>query len=151
MKIRMFIVGGLALALTGAGCSSSAPTPVTNTPVKTTPPARQMVPTGDAQLPDGFPTDYPRYTNSVIVSASMDQRHATMSLSTEDEAGIIQSWYAQAFISAGYEAKESAAQGNLSSKSYEKGNIKFVVNTIDQGADHPKTLFSVTRQDLSIQ
>jgi len=142
----------LTVALAGAGCGSSAPTPAAQAPAKATPPpARQMAPTGDAQLPDGFPTDYPRYSNSVIVSAVMDQRHAVMSLSSEDESGVIQSWYAQAFISAGYEAKESAAQGNVISKSYVKGNIKFVVNTIDQGNDHPKTLFSVTRQDLSVQ
>jgi len=110
-----------------------------------------MVNTTDAQLPDGFPSDYPRYSNSIIVSGIMDQRHAVMSLSSEDEAGVIQSWYAQAFISAGYEAKDTGTQGNVISKAYEKDKIRFVVNTIDQGSDHPKTLFSVTRQDLSIQ
>ena len=110
-----------------------------------------MVTQTDAALPDGFPTDYPRYQNSVIVSAVMDQRHAVMSLSSEDDPGMILSWYHTAFTSVGYSAGASATQGNTTSQEYTKGQIKFTVNVIDQGDQHPKTLFSVTRTDLSVQ
>jgi len=148
MKIQFLIAAAAVTALAGAGCGSSpAPTPV-NT-AKNAPPERQMAPTAGIQLPADFPTDYPRYSNAMVISAINTDKHSVMSLTSEEEAGIILSWYNQAFISAGYTADQTATIGTVTSKSYLKGDIKFVVNVDNQAGKHPATLFSVTRTDLS--
>lgn len=149
MKIKFLIAAAATVALAGAGCGSApAPERAANT-TKTAPPERQMAPSKGIELPADFPTDYPRYSNATVISAIVTEKHSVMSLTSEEEAGIILSWYNQAFLSAGYKADQSATLGTVTSKSYLKGDIKFVVNVDNQAGKHPATLFSVTRTDIS--
>lgn len=151
MKLRHTFALGALLALTGAGCGTSvapAAPRVTNTSPT---PTRQVVPQGDFQLPADFPTDFPKYANASIFSAISDSQRAIMSLKSSDESGVVLSWYHQAFVAAGYTADENVTRGTVTSRSYLKGNIKFVVNVDNQGDKNPKTLLSVTRQDLSVK
>jgi len=151
VKLQFVFALGLSLALTGAGCGTSA-VPTAPKAINANPaPAQRAVPQGEFQFPADFPTDFPKYANASIFSAISDSQRAVMSLKSSDESGIILSWYHQAFVTAGYTADENASRGTVTSQSYLKGNIKFVVNADNQGDKNPKTLFSVTRQDLSVK
>ena len=134
------------IALTGAGCGSS---PTTRAPQEPAPtqriPDRNFAST-DAQIPENFPTDFPRYPGSKVFSAFSDESQAILSLTSEDDAVTIMTWNREDFLAKGFVAGEKGAQGNTATETFTKDGVKFFVNTIDQGTAKPKTLFSLRRE-----
>ncbi len=148
----MKIQNGLALlgviALAGAGCMGGSEPAA---PQKTT--ETQRIPdrplgTTEVQIPENFPTDFPRYPGSKVFSALADESQAILSLTSEDEATIVMGWHRQYFLTNGYTAGEKGAQGNTATETFTKAGIRFFVNTIDQGSTSPKTLFSLRREPI---
>ncbi|HVM90533.1 MAG TPA: hypothetical protein VMU11_01380 [Verrucomicrobiae bacterium] len=159
MKARYFLAAAAVLALAGAGCGSSAPSAAPSAPSDTnhpsgmipanipggsTPETTQLQPTGE-QASDGIPS----YPGAAVVSKNEQEKIIVNAFSSDDEPGVIQSWYSQKLLMDGYTAKESASTAGTISKAYENDQYRFVVNTIDQGSAHPRTLYSVTRTDLT--
>ena len=143
------MMAGAVLALAGAGCGSASTLAPTPTKPAANMPSERPIVVNEMQLPADFPTDFPRYANAKLFSAISDEKHAIMSLTSEDGYVTILNWYREAFIAAGYRADQNVTGGTITSQSYLKDNIKFVVNADDQTGKHPATLFSVTRTDLS--
>lgn len=136
------------VALTGAGC---APAPTAQVPQEPVPANRiadrNIIPT-EAQIPENFPKDFPRYPGSIVFSSIADESQAILSLTSEDETPTVMAWHRQYFLADGYVAGEKGAQGNTATETFTKAGIKFYVNTIDQGTAKPKTLFSLRREPI---
>ena len=156
MKKTILLGAALALALGGAGCGGSAPQPSANgsdhapngmipanTPNGSTPETgRIMQPTGESAS-DGIP----QYPGANVISKNETDKLIVNAFSSVDTADTIQAWYGQTLPAMGYASKESKSQGDTISKSYSDAHYLYIVNTIDQGNEVPKTLFSVTRTD----
>jgi hypothetical protein len=141
MKTRFLLATGLAIALTGAGCGGSAPTP-TPAATNSVPPNNNqpLQPTGE-QASAGIP----QYPGSSLISKNEQEKVTVNAFSSEDDAATVQAWYAQQLPTIGYAAKGESSVGANMSKAYVTAEYQLTVNTIDQGSQHPKTLFSVTR------
>lgn len=98
----------------------------------------------DYVLPEGFPSDFPRYGNSKIVSALHDENADLMSLTSDDEPSLILAWYGQAITHMGFDQKETGSSGNMTSQKFIEGDTTYTVNVQDQGVSaSPRSLVSV--------
>lgn len=139
------------LALAGAGCSQTpASAPVTGTSASGNAPERTMAPAPDYQLPQGFPTDFPRYGNAKVFSALHEDNDDLMSLTSDDEPALILAWYGQAITRMGFDQHDAATANGMTSQNFIKDDMKYTVNVMDQSPTTPRSLISV-RLDRNIK
>ncbi len=94
---------------------------------------------GDAKLPDGFPTDVPIYENAKITTAMSNKSDTGMgyivAFTSQDDAAEIFAWYKQAFADKGWEIKSTMEVGDsVGGLSAEKGDLAATLS-IGYGTD----------------
>ncbi len=149
MTKHLFVLGTI-LAVAGAGCAQETPQTPKAMPASA-PPERTMMPAADYQLPDGFPTDFPRYGNAKVISALHDEKADLMSLTSDDEPAVILAWYGQAITHMGFDQKETATANGMTSQNFVNGEYKYTVNVQDQSPTTPRSLISVRRDKITPQ
>lgn len=91
-----------------------------------------------AKIPDGFPSDIPRYEGAMvaIVSMSQDKKRAVLSVTiTGVEAAKLAEWYDAEITKNGYTRSTETNSAEALFGEYTKGNTKMIMAVIGQRGD----------------
>jgi predicted small secreted protein len=100
----------------------------------------------NVKIPDGFPTDIPRYNGALpsIASLTKDQKRAVLAVTIFDvEPVVLAEWYEKQILANGYERKTSTPVTESLFNEYRKGNAKMIMTVLGQKDDSGKWGVSV--------
>ena len=101
----------------------------------------------NATLPNGFPTDIPRYPGSTLVAASTtDDQHAGLSVRTTDDSAKVMTWLEDELKKNGWTLKTTMGGTEFQARTFEKGTNKLTVTTLPDGEGKGGTLVTIGRE-----
>ncbi|MCK9361258.1 hypothetical protein M0Q28_03435 [Patescibacteria group bacterium] len=106
------------------------------------------------KIPAGFPTDIPRYKDSMvsIVSLSQDGKRAVLAVTViGDEPSTISEWYDAELKKNGYERKTETNVTESLFGEYRKDGVKLIIAVVGQRSDDGKygTNIQITREEVA--
>ncbi len=100
-----------------------------------------------ANLPEGFPTDVPRYPGSTLVAASKtDTEHATLSVQTSDDSAKVLSWMEMELKKNGWILKTTMGGAAFQTRTFEKATSTLSVTTVPDGDGNGGTMLTMGRE-----
>lgn len=92
----------------------------------------------NVKIPDGFPSDIPRYEGSLpsIASLSKDGKRAVLAVTVFNvESKTLAEWYDREIVAKGYERKTALPASESLFSEYQKGDVKMIMAIIGQKTD----------------